>query len=38
MLDLTSTSRNLDTDAKKQKFLPLRWAQMGRGQHNVKAG
>jgi hypothetical protein len=28
-LDLTSTTRNLDTDAKKQKFLSLRWSQTG---------
>jgi hypothetical protein len=28
-LDLTSTTRNLDTDQKKQKFLSLRWGQAG---------
>ena len=29
MLDLTTTSRNLDTDAKKQRFLLLRWTPNG---------
>jgi hypothetical protein len=28
-LDLTTTTRNLDTDQKKQKFLSLRWGQTG---------